>query len=76
MYIDYEIILKLIKTNFLVFERNEERAEFKFSVNGKMLEKVNEVGNIWEVFSIEKEDRRWSREGVLLSVTLLGLLMA
>ena len=32
-----------IKTKVLVFKRNEEKKEGKISVNGKILEPVNEV---------------------------------
>ena len=31
------------KTKVLIFERDEERTECKISVNGKVLEQVNEV---------------------------------
>ena len=39
------------KTKVLVFERDEERTECKISVNGKILEQVNEVVYLRSTFS-------------------------
>ena len=41
------------KTKVLIFERNKERTECKISVNGKILEQVNEVVHLGSMFSRE-----------------------
>ena len=41
----------MIKTKVLVFERNKQRAEYKISVNDKILEQVNEVVYLGSMFS-------------------------
>ena len=41
----------VVVTKVLIFERDEERTEFKISVNSKILEQVNEVVYLGSMFS-------------------------
>lgn len=49
MMLEKECLNNVLSLN--VIERNEERTEFKISVNGKILEQVDEVVYLGNMFS-------------------------
>ena len=59
--------LNVNKTKVLIFGRDEERTECKISVNGRILEQVNEEVYFGGMFSRDG-DMRWMWKGVLLSI--------
>ena len=59
------------KTKVLIFERDEERAECKISINGKILEQVDEVVYLGSMFSRDGTYEMDMERRILLPVTSL-----